>query len=368
MKKIKLPVVKNPFKKNIDNFPIESTQYQSKKNANKFVLQIKSWILPKLILVKEKLLTLWYWIKIRTSRRLVYAIGLILLVVYISMAVTLGYQILANGRKDIFAKKAIKVFPIPVAYVGNNFIFAGDYFSRLALIEKYNTASNQTVEDTKKVETEIIEKVIFTESLRQLAYKNKISLSQKEIDAEYEKIISTLPDPSKASEEIMNLYGLTVPEFKQFVSEIALENKVLSEKLASYNFAHIMITDEGTANEVLKKAQAGDDFGELAKKYSEDKYTRESGGELGFIDRDTVNQALGKEFEEVAFGITENGKVADRLAKTTYGFHVIKLIEKKGEINIGLIDWVNEYKSKIKVVNYFTSATNTKNKIIGWFK
>ncbi len=367
MIKIKLPLIKLA-KKRKDKIP---TEYVNKKSKSKikisnFVTNIKNKISPFAIKFKEKILTIWYWIKIRTSRRLVYSILLILIVAYISLTITLSYQILANYRQDNFARKAIKFFPIPVAYIGNNFIFAGDYFARLALIEKYNTVSDQSNQDKELITQDIIQKIIFTESLRQIAYKNKIKLTQKEIDSEYESIISTLPDPSKAPEEIMNLYNLTVPEFKKFVSEVAIENKVLSEKLVSYNLAHILITDEKTANEVLGKAKAGDDFGELAKKYSEDKYTRDSGGELGFVDRDTANQGLGKDFDDMAFSIPENGKVGEKLAKSEYGFHIIKLIEKKGEINSGLIDWVNDYKSKVKVVNYFDSAKKTKDKINSW--
>lgn len=358
---IKIPKLKNPFKKNGVKIGGTSILNQSQNKLNT--------ISPKVRTLTAKLEALWIIIKLKITKRIIISVLIILLVAYVSMYVTLGYQILVNGRQDKFAKSAIKVFPIPVAYVGNNFIFAGDYFTRVTLLEKYRESSQQPApEDPVAYRNDIMDKVIFSETLRQLSYKNKIRLTPKEIDAEYNTIISTLPDTSKASEEIMKMYGLTVPQFKRFVSEVAIENKLLSEKLVSYHFAHIMITDQGTAQTVLDKAKAGTDFAELAKNYSEDKSTRDTGGDIGFVDRDTANQALGKDFEETAFGISEVNQVADKVAQSPYGFHIVKLLEKKGEINTGLIDWVNDYKSKIKVVNYFTSATNTKNKVVDWFK
>lgn len=364
---IKLPKFNNPLRRNKD--VSDTSTVQSSNKIKQVYTKSVTILSPKLSFLKSKLITLWVIIKLKTSRRLVYAIILILITIYVSMYVTLGYQILTVNRQDRFAKSAIKVFPIPVAYVGNNFIFAGDYFARVSLLDSYRKSSSQPEPtDTAKYRDDIMDKVIFTETLRQLSYKNKVRLTPKEIDAEYEKIISTLPDASKAPEEIKNLYGLSVPQFKKFVAEIAIENKLLSEKLVSYHISHIMVTDENTANTVLEKAKASEDWTGLVTKYSEDKFTRDSAGDLGFVDHDTANQSLGKDFEDTAFGITEPEKVADKVAKSPYGFHIIKLLEKKGEINMGLIDWVNDYKSKIKVINYFHSAESSKTKIINLFK
>lgn len=362
---IRLPKFKNSLKGNsVNKNTATKENITVPTKPNKF----KTRVLPVLINIKNKLNAFWLLIRLKISKRLVYTLLLICLVIYLSMYFTLGYQILVNGREDSFARKAIKAFPIPVAYVGNNFIFAGDYFTRVAILEKYRASSNQAApEDKVAYRDSIMEKVEFTEALRQLAYKNKVRITPKNTDTEYEKIISTLPDPSKAPDEIMNLYGLTVPEFKRFVSEVAIENKLLEDKIASYHIAHIMISDEKTANDILVRAQKGEDFSELAKKYSEDSYTKDSGGDLGFVDRDTVSQALGTDFENIAFGILENGQIADKLAKTDYGYHIIKLIEKKGEINMGLNEWVNDYKSKITVIDYFHVASDLHDKLVKIF-
>lgn len=69
----------------------------------------------------------------------------------------------------------------------------------------------------------------------------------------------------------------------------------------------------------------GSDFAELAKQYSEDPGSAKRGGDLGFTKRgDFV-----KEYEQVAFTLELN-QVSD-IVRTQYGFHIIKLIEKRGE-------------------------------------
>jgi peptidyl-prolyl cis-trans isomerase D len=77
------------------------------------------------------------------------------------------------------------------------------------------------------------------------------------------------------------------------------------------------------AEEVLAKAKAGADFAELAKQYSEDESNNTTGGDLGLFGRG----AMVKEFEDVAFSL-EPGQISD-VVKTQFGYHVIKLTEKK---------------------------------------
>ncbi len=77
------------------------------------------------------------------------------------------------------------------------------------------------------------------------------------------------------------------------------------------------------AEDVLAQAKAGKDFAELAKKYSQDDSNAKNGGDLGFFGRG----AMVKEFEDVAFAL-EPGQISD-VVKTQFGYHVIKVTEKK---------------------------------------
>lgn len=76
------------------------------------------------------------------------------------------------------------------------------------------------------------------------------------------------------------------------------------------------------AEEVLKKAKAGEDFAKLAKEYSDDTSNAESGGELGAF---TYGQMV-EEFSKAAFAL-DKGEISD-IVETSYGYHIIKVTDK----------------------------------------
>lgn len=68
------------------------------------------------------------------------------------------------------------------------------------------------------------------------------------------------------------------------------------------------------------------DFSMLARLYSEDVESAKRGGELGFVGKGQ----LVTEFANVAFNLTDPKRVS-RIVQTEYGFHIIQLIERKGD-------------------------------------
>ena len=78
------------------------------------------------------------------------------------------------------------------------------------------------------------------------------------------------------------------------------------------------------AEEVLKRALAGEDFATLAKEFSEDT-TAENGGEfIMYMDGNTVT-----EYSDAVAKLSE-GQITSALVESDYGYHIIKL-EKKVE-------------------------------------
>ena len=79
--------------------------------------------------------------------------------------------------------------------------------------------------------------------------------------------------------------------------------------------------------EFTERVQSGKaDFSMLARLYSEDTESAKRGGELGFVGRGQ----LVSEFADVAFNLNDPKRVS-RIVQTEYGYHIIQLIEKKGE-------------------------------------
>src|SRR4030095_552918 len=92
------------------------------------------------------------------------------------------------------------------------------------------------------------------------------------------------------------------------------------------------------AEEVLKKAKAGANFAALAKQYSQDEGSAPNGGRLEYFGRGRMVP----EFDAVAFAM-EPGQISD-LVKTAFGFHIIKLVEKK----TGSTRWLEEVRPQLQ--------------------
>lgn len=108
------------------------------------------------------------------------------------------------------------------------------------------------------------------------------------------------------------------------------------ENPGQVNAAHILIPcspDSDTVqvddavkkmNEIYGKLIEGADFASLAKEFSQDPGSASKGGELGWFGIGTMV----KEFQDAAFDLKEIGAISKPF-KTRFGYHVIKLLDKK---------------------------------------
>ena len=130
----------------------------------------------------------------------------------------------------------------------------------------------------------------------------------------------------------------TIPVTPQQVRKFYDDNPKRFEQAENVRAAHILLAtrDLGTnaelppdkqkaqrdlAEALLKRARAGEDFGKLAKEFSQDPGSKERGGEYVF-----ARGQMAVEFETAAFGLRP-GQVSD-VVTTKFGFHVIKVLER----------------------------------------
>jgi hypothetical protein len=105
--------------------------------------------------------------------------------------------------------------------------------------------------------------------------------------------------------------------------------KVSEEDVKNYIASHPEFDTKdkkAKAEEVLSRAKAGEDFGKLAKEFSEDPGSKDKGG---LYENVAVNSGFDKNFEGAALAL-EPGQITENVVETPFGYHIIKL-EKKGE-------------------------------------
>jgi peptidyl-prolyl cis-trans isomerase C len=87
---------------------------------------------------------------------------------------------------------------------------------------------------------------------------------------------------------------------------------------------HILVPTEDEAKAALKRVKGGEDFGKVADEVSKDPGAK--GGDLGWFTKDRMVT----EFADAAFKM-EPGQISDPV-KTQFGWHVIKLDEKRPKV------------------------------------
>lgn len=97
------------------------------------------------------------------------------------------------------------------------------------------------------------------------------------------------------------------------------DNFMMPETLRA---SHILLKTEEKAKEVLDKLGAGADFAKLAEEESID-ITNKRGGDVGYFRKGQ----LIPEFEEACFRL-ETGQIS-QIVKTSFGYHIIKLTDRK---------------------------------------
>lgn len=118
--------------------------------------------------------------------------------------------------------------------------------------------------------------------------------------------------------------------------------------------AHIMIlkpmSDDATAaakakntiEEIYQKLKQGEDFGDLAKQFSQDKSSAPNGG---LLNRFASGELSASEFEDAAFALQKPGEFSAPF-QTQYGWHIVKLVEKHPPK--ALVDMQADFENRIR--------------------
>lgn len=282
--------------------------------------------------------------------------------VFVLMTIVFGVLIYKYKQTNRAVRIFASVVPYPVSSVNGNVVWNTtsykDYLFELASVEKFYKSQGQdlTSEEGKKKLAQLKQDLIKQKEdnllIEQAAAKYKITVTKKEVDAEFDELVKNAGGIDKVKTTLDKLYGWTVDDFRERVEQSLLQKK-LGEKLASD--PKLNGGAEKQAEDILKQIREGGNFEELAKKYSQDG-SASNGGDLGFFGKGQMVP----EFEQAAFALEKDA--VSGIVKTQYGYHIIKVTDKKDDqvkashILIKGTDvdtWLKAERTKAKIRQYF---------------
>lgn len=187
---------------------------------------------------------------------------------------------------------------------------------------------------------ETLEEMILRHVFERAVADSGASFTEKELD---DRVALELQVKER---EVKQRYGLTL---KQYVEQLGktveqlrtemkanedLRRQILLEYMLVYAYetepkveiSHIVVRDEAKAEALRRQAADGlADFGELAKKESDDAASAPNGGRLPAFIRGMTR--LGEGFEDAAFALEKPGEVSP-VVKTSLGYHILRLNKK----------------------------------------
>ncbi|MFJ9465302.1 peptidylprolyl isomerase [Viridibacillus arvi] len=205
------------------------------------------------------------------------------------------------------------------------------------------TQSELNKELVSQYGTDVLSTLITNKVIELEAVKKKITVSDKEIQAELDDLqnsyggkeafeaalesnVMTLQDAKDNIKTYLTTTKLIEPTIDITEKELKTyfkENKDTFSQEEQVQASHILVEDKDTAQEVEKKIKKGEDFAELASEYSTDTASASNGGNLDYFGKGVMEEG----FEKAAFSM-EIDEISDPI-KTDYGYHIIKVTGKK---------------------------------------
>lgn len=226
-------------------------------------------------------------------------------------------------------------------------------------LSKYSGKVSEDKEKVSALKKDLLERMIEQKLLFTLARNAGITVDENEQALANKEFKSRYTEAT--FQKMLELKGIKYDEWKRDRREELMGDKLVQKEVISKieiseadinkyyrshkkEFMHgdevharqILVDDPKLAEEIRKKAADGENFAALAQEYSVAPEGKR-GGDLGWFARGIMPKA----FDEACFPLPD-GQISP-VFKTEYGFHIFKVIERRGSKAIPL----DEVKDKV---------------------
>lgn len=249
-----------------------------------------------------------------------------------------------------------------LAIIGNDIITESDLNEQLAIYMRQN---NFTQYNDKMIQ-QIFQNLVGEKLILAKGEQDSVTASEDDIQKQLDYKIKSMVDQFGSEKNLEQEYGMTMAKIKDILRQ-DIRRKIIVDKVKqnkfgsgikvtssdvrkfyeeykdslppmsmSFELYQILVNPKLTeeakhlaydrAKSILDSIKSGEDFSDLARKYSDDSGSAVRGGDLGKVKRGVFV----KEFEEAAF-VLKPGEVSD-VVETQFGYHIIKLVSKSGDL------------------------------------
>lgn len=294
----------------------------------------------------------------RTSLSMMFGLGILGVVV---VGLIGGYFVVVQRThalsQNAMVVKLADVFHIPAASVNGKDVLYTDYNTDIETLKKFYAQNPQALgvaPTEEQISDQVLSRLLANALISMLAKQYNVTVADADVEAAKAQLLAGFPDQAAAEQELKDQYGWTIDTYMNRVVKPVLLEEALQKAFSHgtdeagkmYEVAgetdvrarHILFRVDNNeagkkdaaqadevkkqAEDVLKRALAGEDFAALAQQFGSDG-TKDLGGDLGWFGKGDMVP----EFEEAVYSL-QPGQVGPTLVETMYGYHIVKLEEK----------------------------------------
>lgn len=292
-------------------------------------------------------------------KKAILRIALVLTLLYF-LCVLIAAHTIYHDRQNRFSHAMENLFPYPAAVVDHQVItlkrFRLEVSAREIWGEKHSlTVSQQETE--KEVTQQLVDRTLYITALK----AHNITISDADVQQRLSQIYQQSGGEAKFQVFLSQNYGqqVNIAQFTQWTRELLAEAGVQYQLLTQATVSHILFAVPANATpdqiEAIRqkalsvRSQITDvsKFGDFAKQYSEDQASRDKGGSLGTTGRSSDQPVYSADFENAIFTLPV-GQISQPV-RSPYGWHLILVQKREGNIDESLSQYTNELRHTYQV-------------------